>query len=120
MKILHIDTEKGWRGGQQQAAYLLQILHEKGYGTALICQPASAFEIFCKDKKLPHYSIKMKGEFDFIAAYRIARLCKKNHFDILHLHSAHALAIGLWSKFFYSKPKLICVRRVDFHINKNW
>ncbi len=120
MKILHIDTEKGWRGGQQQAAYLLETLYEKGYDTALICQPESAFETFCEDKNLPYFSINMKGEFDLIAAYQIARLCKKNHFDILHLHTAHAIAIGLLTKLFYSKIKLIAVRRVDFHVNKNW
>ena len=120
VKILHIDTEKSWRGGQQQAAYLLQALDDNGYQTALVCQPNSAFEKFCKDNNLPHFSIKMKGEIDFFAGYRIARLCKKNQFDILHLHSAHALAIGLWVKLFYSKLKLIGVRRVDFHISKNW
>jgi glycosyltransferase involved in cell wall biosynthesis len=36
------------------------------------------------------------------------------------LHSSHALAIGLWAKLFYSGLKLIAVRRVDFHIKKNW
>jgi len=119
IKVLHIDTEKCWRGGQQQAAYLFQYMHDSGYQTVLVCQPRSAFEKFCTDKALPHLSIRMNGEIDFTAGFRIAQFCRKNKFDILHLHSAHALSIGLWAKFFYNKLKLIAVRRVDFHIKKN-
>jgi len=120
IKVLHIDSETSWRGGQQQAAYLLEAMNEQGYCTSLVCQPKSAIEKYCQDKALPHVPIKMCGEIDFVAGVRIARICKKNNFNILHLHSGHALAIGLWAKFFYSKLKLIAVRRVDFHIKHNW
>ena len=119
IKVLHIDTEKSWRGGQQQAAYLFQSMHDSGYQTALVCQPGSAFKKFCTDKILPFLSIRMNGEINFVAGFRIAQFCRKRKFDILHLHSAHALSIGLWAKFFYNELKLIAVRRVDFHIKKN-
>ena len=120
IRVLHIDTEKGWRGGQQQAAYLFEALHSEGYVTNLICQPDSEIHKYCIKKKLPYHPVRMHNEMDFIAGFKIARYCRKNDFDIVHLHSAHALAIGLWTKFFYSKVKLIAVRRVDFHIKKNF
>jgi glycosyltransferase involved in cell wall biosynthesis len=60
----------------------------------------------------------MRGEIDFVAGWRVARCCKKNEFNILHLHSAHALAIGLWAKLFHRELTLVAVRRVDFHINR--
>lgn len=120
IKVLHIDTEKGWRGGQQQAAYLIEAMHNDGYQTALVGQPDSAIGDFCRAKGLPFYSLRMLGEMDIIAGFRIARLCRKHGFTILHLHSSHGLAIGLWAKLFYSRVKLIAVRRVDFHIQKNW
>ena len=117
--ILHIDSERGWRGGQQQAAYLLKGLLAKGYKTAIVCQPESEFEKYCIENKLPHYPIKMRGEIDLPAAFKIANICKKECYDILHLHSAHAVATGLWVKLFASGLKLIGVRRVDFHIKNN-
>jgi len=120
IRVLHIDTETGWRGGQQQVAYLLEAMLLENYATGLICQPHSQIQRYCADKKLPYLAIRMLGEIDFIAGIRIARLARKRGYKILHLHSGHALAIGLWAKLFYPDLKLIAVRRVDFHINKNW
>ena len=120
IRVLHIDTEMNWRGGQQQVVYLLEAMVEQGYITALICQPGSSIGNYCVKKKLPHISVRMLGEIDIIAGLRIARICLKQNYNLLHLHSSHALAIGLWAKLFYPDLKLIAVRRVDFHIKNNW
>jgi glycosyltransferase involved in cell wall biosynthesis len=120
IRVLHIDTERGWRGGQQQVVYLLNAMYENGNSTELICQPNSEIEKHCVSKGLPCQPVKMCGEADFVAGLKIAHYSKKNNFNILHLHSAHALGIGIWAKIFYSRLKLIAVRRVDFHIKKNW
>jgi glycosyltransferase involved in cell wall biosynthesis len=118
--ILHIDTGREWRGGQQQAAYLLEGLVKEDYNTALVCQPQSALERYVKRKNLPCISLKMRGEWDFLAGRQIAGICRVHNFHILHLHTAHALSIGFWIKVFFPTLKLIGVRRVDFHIQKNW
>ncbi|MBF0102928.1 MAG: glycosyltransferase family 4 protein [Desulfobacterales bacterium] len=117
--ILHIDSERGWRGGQQQAAYLFEHLHLQGYMTMMACQPKSALHQYCLEKQLPCLPIRMRGEWDFIAGYRIAQFCKLNNINILHLHSAHALSTGIWVKLFYPQVRTIGVRRVDFPIQKN-
>ena len=119
IRVLHIDSERTWRGGQQQAAYLLEAMYEKGYETALVCRPGSEFESYCKKNKLPHYSIRMRGEVDFYSGYQIARICRRHGYNILHLHSAHAISTGLWTKLFNRSLILVGVRRVDFHIRNN-
>ena len=119
IRVLHIDSEFGWRGGQQQVIYLLEQMQKRGYDTALIAQPESEINDYCLKKNLRCFPLRMKGEIDIIAGFRISRLVKKNQFNILHLHSAHALATGLWAKLFHKKVKLIGTRRVDFHIKNN-
>ncbi len=119
IKILHIDTERTWRGGQQQAIYLLEGLLKRNFSTALVCQPNSAIANYCAQKGLPYFPIRMRNELDFIAGFRIARLCRKFGFNIIHLHSSHSLSIGLWVKIFLPKLKVIAVRRVDFPVSKN-
>ena len=119
IKVLHIDSEKNWRGGQQQAAYLLEAMVAEGFTTAMVCRPGSAFETYCREKNLPHFAVSMHGELDIAAGYRIASLCRKHGFTILHLHSAHALATGLWAKLFCKKLRLIGVRRVFVPVKKN-
>lgn len=119
IRVLHIDSEKGWRGGQQQAAYLLERMCSRGLFTAMVSKPGSVMESYCREKRLPFYPVAMHGEMDFTAGFRIAGLCRKHGFNILHLHSAHALATGLWARLFFRDLRLIAVRRVDFPIKKN-
>ncbi len=119
IKILHIDTERTWRGGQQQAIYLLEGLLKRSFSTMLVCQPKSALAEYCQQKRLPFLPIRMHGEADILAGNRIANFARKNGYEIIHLHSSHSISIGLWVKLFNSSVKLIAVRRVDFPISKN-
>lgn len=119
IRVLHIDSEKGWRGGQQQAVYLFERMCALAFTTAIVSKPGSSMELYCREHGLPYYSLSMHGELDIPAGYRIAKLCREKGFDTLHLHSAHALATGLWAKMFYRKLHLIAVRRVNVPIKKN-
>lgn len=119
VSILHIDSERGWRGGQQQVIYLLQGLLERKIITSLVCQPSSRLEDFCIAHDLPFHPVRMLGELDGLAAFKIAGIARRLKFNILHLHSAHAISIGLLTKFLYPNPKLIGVRRVDFNIRNH-
>ncbi|MBK7104085.1 MAG: glycosyltransferase family 4 protein [Ignavibacteriae bacterium] len=119
MNILHVDTEKYWRGGQQQVLYLHEGLIKQGISSLLICNKNSEIKNRCIEKNLPFIEINILGELDLFSAYKISKLCKANTIDIIQAHSAHALTIAIIAKLFYSKLKLIAVRRVDFHIRKN-
>ena len=111
IRVLHIDTEKTWRGGQQQAFYLHKGLIEENIFSLMICNPNSELKKRCEQSNFPHIIIKMRNEIDLLAAFEISRVCKKENISILQAHSAHALSIGI--------IKLIGVRRVDFHIGTN-
>lgn len=119
LNILHIDPEKKWRGGQQQVYYLHEALVKKGFNSTLICNPSSELQKKCNSNNLPFKTILMLGEIDIISAIRISQFCRKNKISIIHSHSAHAITIGILVKLFYSKVKLIAVKRVDFPIKKN-
>lgn len=118
--VLHVDTEFGWRGGQQQLAYLAVALDKKQYASAVVCQPDSAVAKFCRDHQLTCYPTRMRGEWDLLAGLRIARLCRRNGFGLLHLHSGHAVTLGLWAKLFEPRLKLVATRRVDFRLNQRF
>jgi glycosyltransferase involved in cell wall biosynthesis len=117
--ILHLDSEFGWRGGQQQAVYLFEGLLKRDYKTKFVCQKNSKLSKYFISKKLPFLGIRMRGEIDIFAAFKIASLCKKENYTIIHAHSAHALSIGIIAKLFYPKTKIIGARRVDFHLKNN-
>jgi len=118
--VFHIDPEKSWRGGQQQAAYLHEGLVARGFPSWVVCRPGFPFEVYLQAKGLPHLSIAMRNEGDFIAGWQIAKAARDRNVSILHLHSAHALAIGLWASLFNKKLRLIGARRVALPIRKNF
>jgi len=112
----HVDSEMSWRGGQQQLCYLAGGLIKKGYPVTLFVKEGSEIENRLKKTGIRRVSVPMKGELDFLSGRRIADDSRKAGIDLLHLHSAHALSIGLWAKLFYPRIRLVASRRVDFHI----
>jgi glycosyltransferase involved in cell wall biosynthesis len=120
LAVLHVDTEYGWRGGQQQLAYLATTLDKQGITSAVACQPASSMEQYCRENKLNYYTVRMHGEWDLLAGLQIARLCRQKGFTLLHLHCGHSVTLGLWAKLFASKLKLVATRRVDFQLNHRY
>ena len=112
--VLHVDTEYGWRGGQQQLAYLSARMNLRHYYNAIVCQPNSRMASFCYKNRINCYPLRMHGELDVWAGIKIARLARKKRFGLLHLHSGHAVTLGIWAKLFNFNLQLIATRRVDF------
>ena len=38
MRVLHINTEKGWRGGEEQMRFLMRGLRDEGVEQGAICR----------------------------------------------------------------------------------
>jgi glycosyltransferase involved in cell wall biosynthesis len=115
MKILHLNTEKTWRGGEQQTLYLLQVLQKRGIFCHLVCQPDSPMAQKAHEVGLTVFPIIMHGEADPIACYRIRNLIKTFHYDILHSHTSHAHTLAFIASIGCKVCRLV-TRRVDFSI----
>ena len=119
-KVIHVDTEHSWRGGQRQAVYLLEGMLRQGYDTCMVCQPGSAMETYCSDHNLPYKAIRFMHEFDYKAGKELSQFAKSFKADILQLHTGHAVSWGLWAELLQHRLKLVATRRVDFSIKKNF
>lgn len=117
--VLHVDCDRQWGGGQQQALYLHLGLLSQGYTSGFICTPKSELEHRLQGHKASYHCIRFRGEADLWAAIKLARYAKRQGYQILHLHTSHALSWGLMAKFFYPKLKLIASRRVAVRIGQN-
>ena len=116
--ILHLNNSRTWRGGEQQLYYLVMGLLERNIPQILIGQPNSELESRIENK-IPFFPIRMLGEYDLIAAKKIATIAKENNVQLIHTHTGATHGLGLLTKLFLPKLKLVVSRRVDFHINKN-
>ncbi len=117
--ILHIDTEKYWRGGQQQTVYLHQELLRLGWHSILLCPPASKTQQHCAEKHIPVTTCKMRNDADIIAALKISGIVKKERVNIIVAHTAQAISLAIPAVKRNKNCKLVAIRRVDFHVGKN-
>ena len=115
MKILHINTEKTWRGGEQQTLYLLKVLRERGVFCHLVCQPGSPMALKALEAGLAVYPVLMRGEGDPIASFHIRNLIKTVQYDIVHSHTSHAHTLAYFASLGCRVCRLV-TRRVDFSI----
>ncbi len=119
MRVLHLSSERTWRGGEQQIAYLIRESASMGADSFVACRRGSAFEGYCERERIPHASLAFANEFDFGTAWAIRSLCRDKSIDLVHLHTGHSHAIGVWSHILGGRAPLVLHRRVDFPVRNN-
>ena len=107
MRILHVDTEKGFRGGEQQLLWLVEGLIKNGIDSAVATVEDELYNR-CKEKKIETVRLTGNQLTDWV---RLAREGKD--YDIIHAHASKALNISALAKLFNKKP-LVYTRRVDY------
>ncbi len=117
MKTLHVSTEWNYRGGEQQVLLLVQGIRKEGHEADLFCQPDSGLYGRAREERLGPHPLRMRGEVDVIAAWKIARKISQEQYDIVHSHTPHALSLAAMASLFLKrKPLRLVTRRVQFSI----
>ena len=57
MRVLHLVSEKTWRGGEQQVAYLVAELQRHQVESFVACPRGSAFEAHCRQHHIPDLAL---------------------------------------------------------------
>jgi len=120
--ILNVDTEMGWRGGQQQVMLLAQGLarHPRFAGSALtVCQTGSELATRLAAANLPHTAIDVGSSWSPTAMWRLRTLAASFQADIVHAHASHAHNLAALATM-GTKRRLIVTRRVDFAPKGLW
>ena len=115
MNVLHIDDQRGWRGGEQQASYLIRGLAERGHTVVIAGRAGQAF--LESDHGVPAIArvpAPFLGEFDLWTAALLARAVKRHAIDVLHAHTSHAHTAACLARRLARRGKVVVSRRVDF------
>lgn len=119
MKILHLSSERGWRGGEQQVAYLIDELNRLGVDNVVACRKNSSFASRCISNEWHHYSLPFTSSLDLSTAWSIKKICLKENVDLVHIHSGKSHGIAVLSATLRNPTPLVLSRRVDFPIRRN-
>jgi glycosyltransferase involved in cell wall biosynthesis len=118
---LHIDTARTWRGGQNQVLVTALGLRALGQRTLVVAHPDGELRQRVREG-LDVVPLAPKTEMDLAAAFRLARVIKQVHPEVIHAHDPHGVAmaaLALSMSTQPSKPPLVASRRVDFHLGGN-
>lgn len=118
--VLQLSSEKSWRGGEQQIAYLIQELSKKKVNNIVACRKDSAFEDYCQRQNLKFFSLPFKGSTDISTVLGIRKICKQEKVDLVHMHSAKSHSLAVMSHLTGNKIPLVLSRRVDFPVRDNF
>jgi glycosyltransferase involved in cell wall biosynthesis len=120
LKILHIDPEKNWGGGEVQVLGLLDYLAGRGHRNHLLTHPHG--RLFEQSRKLPWscFSLVMRNELDIREVPKIRRLIRAEKYDIVHFHTKRAHALSPWLPHGAHRPRYVVTRRMDYPQKKNW
>src|SRR5436190_1576030 len=112
MRILHLSSEKSWRGGEQQMAYLVKELQKLGVQSSVVARYGSEFSNWCKLGAIPHMELGYKNDFDIASADKLRQYCRKEKFNLIHLHSSRGHGIAFLSALMGNRTPLVLSRRV--------
>ena len=69
-----MSSEKGWRGGEQQLAYLLEDLSDKKVNNVLAVKSGSGLEMFSQLKQIQCYTLKFSSTLEIASAFSINKI----------------------------------------------
>jgi glycosyltransferase involved in cell wall biosynthesis len=111
VKVLHVDTAAGWRGGQNQVLLSALGMATRGHEVAVACRAGGILEGRAQSAGLDVFALPFRGDWSPSAAIGLARLARRIAPDVVHAHDPHALAAAL-----VVRAPRIASRRVDFAV----
>jgi glycosyltransferase involved in cell wall biosynthesis len=115
LRVLHVDSGRVYRGGQNQVRLLLrELAREPTVDQRLVTQGGSELARRVAAAGVPVVEAPWTLGLDPRAGWRLFRCARELHPDIIHAHDGHALRLVSWTKG--SAPRLVATRRVSFPV----
>jgi glycosyltransferase involved in cell wall biosynthesis len=108
LRILHLNNEKTWRGGERQTLLLAAELQKMGVQNAIACRRDSPLEARAIKESVPVIHV---GASNPLLLANLLALAPK--YDLLHCHTGRGHSVAAIQSVFNRTPLLV-TRRVDF------
>ncbi|MGE0681853.1 MAG: glycosyltransferase [Candidatus Binatia bacterium] len=112
LKILHVDPERAWGGGEAQVSSLTTHLLRSGHHSVVAADPLGVLSLRLREAGLPVVPLRIRNHLDLRAAFHLRWLVQRGQYDIVHFHTARAHALSPWLHGL--KGKRLVTRRMDY------
>lgn len=114
MKVLHLNNEKTWRGGERQTLLLAAELQKRGLVNSLACRPDAPLQVQAGQQNVR--TLRLSGS-NLLAMGDLVKASRD--YDLLHCHTGRSHSLAAATVWCHRKPILV-TRRVDFLPKKTW
>ena len=118
LTVLHVDTERGWRGGQRQVLWLAAGMQAAGHRAIVVARRGEELARRAASAGLDVIPCAPRGELDLWSAWSLRREIVRHRADIVHAHTAHAAALAALART-GTRANVVVARRVDFPLRRN-
>ncbi len=119
MRILHLDSGRDWRGGQQQVLLLASGLAPFKTQQHLLVQRKSALAQKLEGSGLPFTGMAFSSELSLLSLFHLSCFIRKFRPDLIHAHDSRTLGLAVLAKHWMLGWKLVASRRVIFPVSSN-
>ncbi len=120
LKILHIDPERNWGGGETQVFGLLTYLAGQGHRNDLLTHPDGKLWEQSQELNVRCFPLVVRNDWDVREIPKIRRLIRTEKYDVVHFHTKRAHALSLWLPHGHDRPRYVVTRRMDYPQTKSW
>ena len=111
LRILQIDTERGWRGGQRQTLLLTQALRRHGHQCAIVARRESELAHRARSLGIEVIDVSPWTEVAPLSAATVRRFIRRVGIQIVHAQASHALTLGALAAW-HTTARLIVTRHL--------
>jgi len=116
-RILLVDLEQVWRGGQEQALLLAKGLVRRGHLAEIVAVRNSAMASRAQEAGIHVHRVATRAR-RISAARRVRQLLRQKRFDLVYANEAHALTAA-WLARSHRRVPLVAARRVTFPLSRS-
>ena len=114
LRILYVDTESFWRGGQEQLFSLMVGIRKRGHDVELAAPAGSPLANRTRDAGILTHSFTQRSELSLSAAWKLIRIMGSGRVDMLHYNTPRPVLAGKLAAMISGVSILVASRRVNF------
>lgn len=111
LRLLYVDTEECWRGGQEQLMDLMAGMRSRGHEIWLAAPPGSPLQEKAQDRGIPTIEFRQRNELDFRSCRRLPG--RPGLFDVVHSNTPRAVLAAAW----WARSRRISLRVASRRVN---
>jgi glycosyltransferase involved in cell wall biosynthesis len=120
LKVLHVDPERNWGGGEAQVIGLLTYLAAREHQNDLLADPAGQLIAKSQSLNINRIPFVLRNDLDLRGIPKLRRQIVREQYDVVHFHTKRAHALSLWLPHGERCPKYVVTRRMDYPEKSNW